>query len=231
MAKAGALLGRRVVVEAGLDPPHGERGQRERRAADRGDDLEQPAGRVGVEHRADRPGGERDAEDHHQPGDGGRRRASVGVGGGGEQREQRGARGPDADADQHIGEDRDGEAEREARLDRDHAEGRGEAAEGEDAHAANDPGRAGAAGVGAVAPVRAGELDHVVDRHQRAGQHRGERKLDDHDAVQRGGGEHDDGADRHLDETEAEDVDPAEPSHGAPPAEPRAKAAASMPRT
>jgi hypothetical protein len=112
--------------------------------------------------------------------------------------------------------------------------GRGVAADGEHRHAADDPGGAPAADVGAVAEPRAEQLDGVVEGDEGTRQEGRQHQFDHHDAVEHRGGEDDDRAERRLDQPEADDAEPADrlPVHGPPAAKIRtAKALASMPST
>ncbi len=229
-------LGRRQRAEPALDPGHGEHGNHKRDRADPGDDGEKPHRRIGIEHRADACGGQRDAEDHHQPGDRRRGRPAFRRRGGGEEGEQRGAGRADPHTDQQERQDRQPEARHPCRLQKDGAEGRAQSAQRQNRHAADDPGCAPAPGIGTVAPVRPAELHAVIDPDQRAGQHGRQRKLHHHHAIERRGRQHNDRADRHLHQSDAEDAEPAQMpvrrmSHGVPPRLPSPKAVTIMPST
>ena len=79
-------------------------------------------------------------------------------------------------------------------------------------------------------PVRPAKLHAIVQRHQRPGQHGGQGQLYHHQAVQRGGHQHHDGTNGHLNQTKPDDADPPQ-HHGATPSVRIAKAAIIMPKT
>ena len=68
----------------------------------------------------------------------------------------------------------------------------------ENRHAANDPRGSPRTEVGAVSPRWPEYLQRIMNSYQRAGQHRGHRKLDHHHPVQRRGGKDDDRAEAGL---------------------------------
>ncbi len=77
--------------------------------------------------------------------------------------------------------------------------------------------------------MRAGDLDPVVQPDKQPRQDRGQRELDHHQAVERGGGQDHDRAERHLHQPEARDLVPAQGAHQ--PIARSAKAATIMPET
>ena len=104
----------------------------------------------------------------------------------------------------------------------------------ENRHAANDPRRSPRTEIGAVSPRRPEYLQRIMNGHQRAGQHRGHRKLDHHHPVQRRRGEHHDRTEAGLHQAEPEDAEPRKDGivHGHPaPIDASANALMSMPTT
>ena len=152
---------------------------------------------------------EREAENHHDPDDGRRRRAARWRDLGRQHRQDRGAGGPDADADEEEGKRGKRDAEnRLARRQRRRQCG-AKAAKRQRRHAADDPGRAPSTHVGAVAPGRAQGLHAIVERHERAGDERRQCELDRHDAIDRRGHDDDDGAQGGLNQAQAKNAGPA----------------------
>ena len=166
---------------------------------------DQPARAERVEQLARGGRGDRRCPDHHQPQDRRRRRApgrcpsraAISV-------SSDVPAAPDAEPDQHEGERwrPEGPARSCARHQR---RGRWPAPvppDGQRRHPAHDPGSAPPTHVRAVAHARAQHLHAVMQGHQRARQERRQRQLDHHDAVQRGRGQHHDGAKRRLHQAE-----------------------------
>ena len=198
------------MIQPPFDPPDGERGQHHRAKGDDADNPQQPRGRIGVEEMADRARGDGNAEDHQKPGDRGGGGAAARFGRRGEQRQKRRARSADTKADQHIGEDR-----QEQRLPPDkrekHDGQRGQkGAKRQNRHAEDDKEGAVALGIGAQPPGGTGDLQPVMQRHQRARQHRGQRQFHHHQPVQRRGGQHHHRADAQLHQPQPENLEPAQ---------------------
>ena len=89
---------------------------------------------------------------------------------------------------------REREAERQDGRGERGRERRAGAAEREHGHAADDPGRAPPADVGAIAPGRTQDLHGVMRSDQQARNKGGKRELDDHHTIDRRGHQHDDRA-------------------------------------
>ncbi len=206
---------RRALGDAAraLEPPQRHHGDETGDQRDAAADRHQALRRVGIEPAAGQPGRHREADDHHHPDDGGRRRTALCRHALGQQHQHRGAAGADPQPDAEEGE----RGQREAGVAlRGHPGGgdRGQrAARGEHGHAAEDPGRAAPAAVGTESHARPRDLHRVVDRHQQARHQGRQRELDHHHAIERRGGQHDDGAERHLHQTEPHDAEPAERLH------------------
>ena len=194
------------ATAAPLDAPDGEQRERGRRTpATPAATATRRDGENGSSRWPADAGGDDEAGDHHQPDDGGGRGARRSV-----RRAWRAA--PAA---------RCRRRRRRAPISRKASDGERDPGQGvgwpsrrwrarrrrppsaERRHAADDPGRAPAADVRAVAEPRAQHLHGVVQGHQRARQHRRQRQLDHHDPVQGRGGQHHDRAERRLHQARA----------------------------
>ena len=133
-----------------------------------------------------------------------------GLGALGEQHQQRRAGRRDADADHDEGNDRERDAEEEMRRHQRGRDRRQRAAGCMQRHAADDPGRAPAAEIGAIAETRTQQLHRIMQADENARQHRGQRQLHHHDAVERRHGEHRHRAERGLHQAEADNAEPGE---------------------
>ena len=168
--KPGVTAFARGSLDAALDPPDGQGGQDQSANANDTNDLEKELRGIRIKERANGSGGDGDTRDHHQPCDGGGRRAAARRGGRGEQSEKRGARGTDAHANQCIGQDRQGQARRKSGLEEDNAMRRAIGPKGQRRHAADDPAGAMPPRIRQKAPVWARDLNTVVQRDKGTGQ-------------------------------------------------------------
>ena len=88
-------------------------------------------------------------------------------------------------------------------------ERRSDAAQCQNRHPADDPGRPASADVRSVSEPRPGDLDGIVQGHQGAGQHGRQRQFDHHHAIQGGCRQHHDRAERRLYQPQAYDPEPS----------------------
>ncbi len=151
-----------------------------------------------------------EACDHHQPDDGRCGRPALGSHPLGEQHQKRGSARPDADADRAKGE----HCQRDSGPAVARHPGRRrrgpDAAQSEDGHAADDPGRAALSPVGTIAQARAQHLHRIVKCDQGARQQRRQREFHHHHPVDGRGRKHHDRAECGLHEADAHDAKPAE---------------------
>ena len=206
----GAFRRRRCTRRRALDAGDGEQRDQHGGHRDTGRHPDHALERERIEQPAGDRRRRREAHDHHHPHDRRGRGAPVGRDALREEHEQRRARRADAKPDQREREHREHESRRECAGHHRGRRGRGRAAQREHDHAADDPRRAPAADVGAVAQARPQQLQREVPSDERAGHRRGQRQLDDHHAIERRRREHDDRAQRRLHEAKPDDAEPAE---------------------
>ena len=189
---------------------------------------QQTFGRIGVEELARQPGRDGEACDHHHPDQGGCA-ASSRVGHAlGQHHQQRCAAGAHAQAHQSKTQRGERDACRPVGCHPHRGQRGHHAANAQHRHAPDDPGRAAPAHVRSMAHARPRHLHQVVQGNQNAGQQRRQGQLHHHHAVERGGGQDHDGAQRGLHQTQPGNAAPAKRLHAIPR---RAKALTIMPAT
>ena len=214
LAKGGfrRLLVHALVAGSSLafDVPHPDKRQKDGDHRYRGGDGDQPRARERIECLTRSGRGCDKTRDYHGPCDRGGGAAPGRIGALCKQDQQRGARGGDADADHDEGNRGERNAERELRRHQGRRNCRKRTACGVQHHAADDPGRAAAADVGAIAEPRAKQLHRVMKADQKPGQHRGQRQFHHHDAVERRHGQDRHRAERGLHQAETDDLQPGQ---------------------
>ena len=214
-----------------FDPPDGDQGHGEGHAGDQSRDRDQTGQGEGIEQQAREHRRDHHPGDHHQPD----RRGGGRTAGRRDQRrqkhQQRGPGGADAAADQGEGQTRQDDSGRRPAGHQSGRDGGQDGAQRQGRHPADDPGRAPAADVRAVAPARPEHLHGVVEGDQGARQHGRQGQLHHHDPVHGRGGQDDDRAQRRLHEAQPQNPEPGQGAgrHHAAPS--RARALTNMPRT
>ena len=169
------------------------------------------ARRERIEHMAGQSGRDDEAGDHHDPDDCRGRRPPLGIDPLGQQHQQRRAGSADADADQAEA-PAPPSAMPSARLVAIQAVagGRQQAADRQHRHAADDPGRSPRRRDRSHSPSAGRNTCRRSEWPPAApGTSRRQREFDHHHPVERRGGQHDDRAERGLDEPEPDDAEPA----------------------
>ena len=203
--------GRATLFHAG----NRQQGEQHGRGRDGACDGDQASRREGVEKLPGQAGGHGKPGDHHDPHQGGRCRSPFLGDLLGEQHQQGGAAGARPEADQEECDDRqNGAPENGLRHER-RCDGGERAAARQYGHAADDPGRSTASAIRPVTDMGSGHLHEVVEGDEKAREHRRQRELDNHDAIDGRRRQHDHGAQRSLYQPEPDNRKPGQAvAHG-----------------
>ena len=146
-------------------------------------DHHQTLGGVGIQKVPRHASGDREADDHHEPHECRGSRLPLRRHLFGKQCQQRcsGGTGPYANGKETEG--RDTQTQPVLARDECRAQCSKHASQTQNKHAANDPGRASAAHIGAVADARACQLYDVMNGDQKARDRRSQGQFDHHDAI------------------------------------------------
>jgi hypothetical protein len=197
-----------------FQPRDADNRQQQRHAAhDRGDGHE-ARHRERIEGGTGAAGGDRDPEDHHDPEQRGGAAAMPRLHPLRHEGEQRRPRRAHSHTDQDEREHRQREAGDAARRGHRNRDRRQHPTDRERGAPEQDERRPLHASIRLVAEARSRHLHQEVQCHEDAGDRRRERELDDHDAVERRRHQRRHGADCHLRQTTARDVEPGRPGHG-----------------